>query len=190
MNAITTITPAEIVNGIDVNAVKGLVDIVAGDPARGHTSWKVTTAWQGQTWSRSTVAGFDMDGQHVARPFSLDIDEPLELGGGNRFANPQEYLLAALNACMTVGYVAQCSLRGIEIESLEIETTGDIDLRGFFGLSPDVAPGYTSVDYTVRIKGSATEAEFAEVHAAVIATSPNYHNVARPIALNPTLIVG
>jgi len=65
----------------------------------------------------------------VPRRFSIDIDEPCELGGSNRFANPQEHLLAALNACMTVGYVAQCAVRGITLESLEIETDGEIDLR-------------------------------------------------------------
>ena len=71
--------------------------------------------------------------------FAFDIDEPEELGGGNAFANPQEHLLAALNACMTVGYVAQCSVRGIKLESLSIETEGDIDLRGFLGIDPAVA---------------------------------------------------
>ena len=41
---------------------------------------------------------------------------PCELGGSNRFANPQEYLLAALNACVTVGYVGQCAVRGIALD--------------------------------------------------------------------------
>ena len=53
---------------------------------------------------------FKIGGEQVARRFSIDIDEPLQLGGSNRFANPQEHLLAALNACMTVGYVAQCAV--------------------------------------------------------------------------------
>ena len=82
-------------------------------------------------------------------------DEPCELGGANRYPNPQEHLLAALNACMTVGYVAQCAIRGIELESLEIETTGDIDLRGFLGLDDTIAPGYETMSYTVRIRGDA-----------------------------------
>ena len=41
--------------------------------------------------------------ERVPRQFSIDIDEPCELGGSNRFANPQEHLLAALNGCMMVG---------------------------------------------------------------------------------------
>jgi hypothetical protein len=46
-------------------------------------------------------------------------------------ANPQENLIAALNACLTVGYVAQCAVRGITLESLAIETNGEMDLRGY-----------------------------------------------------------
>ena len=108
---------------------------------------------------------------------------------GNRFANPQEHLLAALNACMTVGYVAQCAVRGITLESLEIETDGKIDPRGFLGIDSAVAPGYESLNYIVRIKGSGTRQEYVEIHEAVMATSPSFYNLSRPVALNPTLVV-
>ena len=180
---------ANVVNGINVDDLFALIEGVKRDTAKGKTSWRVTTGWQGQTRSRTQVEGFDIGGRHVSRKFTIDIDEPGELGGSNRFANPQEHLLAALNACMTVGYVAQCTVRGITLERLEIETTGDIDLRGFLGLDPAVPPGYASLNYTVRIKGNGTREQFAEVHKAVMATSPNFHNVARPIDLKPTLIV-
>ena len=86
----------------------------------------------------------------MPRRFSIDIDEPCELGGSNRFANPQEHLLAALNACMMVGYVAQCAVRGITLKRLEIETDGEIDLRGFLGIDPAAPPGYEKLSYNRR----------------------------------------
>ena len=46
-----------------------------------------------------------------------------------RFANPQEYLIAALNACMIVGYAAQCAVRGITIESLDRDRRRDRSAR-------------------------------------------------------------
>ena len=153
------------------------------------TNWHVTTTWQGQTHSRSEVDGFAIGGEQVPRRFAIDIDEPCELGGTNRFANPQEHLLAALNACMTVGYVAQCAVRGITLESLAIETDGEIDLRGFLGIDPTVPQGYENLSYTVRIKGNGTKEQFAEVHKAVMATSPNFYNLSRPVVLNPALVV-
>ena len=100
----------------------------------------------------------------MPRRFSIDIDEPCELGGTNQFANPQEHLFAALNACIMVGYVAQCAVHGITLESLKIETDGEIDLRGFLGIDPAVPAGYESLSYTVRIKGSGTKEEFAKIH--------------------------
>jgi uncharacterized OsmC-like protein len=188
MTTTTKIAP-KVVNGLDVDALYALIDSVKQDSANGTTRWRVQTAWQGQTRSRSQVDGFAIGGQQVSRQFSIDVDEPAELGGSNRFANPQEYLIAALNACMTVGYVAQCSVRGITLESLVIETEGDIDLRGFLGIDPTVPNGYERLNYTVRIRGSGTRQQFVEVHDAVMATSPNFYNISHPVTLRPSLVV-
>jgi uncharacterized OsmC-like protein len=183
-----TVKP-KVVNGINVGDLMALIDGVKSDAAKANTHWSVRSAWQGQTRSRAHVDGFSIGGQRVARQFSFDVDEPLELGGSNRFANPQEHLLAALNACMIVGYAAQCAVRGITLEKLEIETHGDIDLRGFLAIDSAVPPGYDHLNYVVRIKGNGTKEQFAEIHKAVMATSPNFHNVSRPVDLKPTLVV-
>jgi uncharacterized OsmC-like protein len=102
------------------------------------------------------IEGFAIGGQTVPRQFSIDIDEPCELGGSNRFANPQEHLLSARNACMMVGYVAQCAALGIALEKIEIKTQGEIDLRGFLGIDPAVPPGCDNLSYVVRIKSNDT----------------------------------
>ena len=189
MLAKTETAEPRVVNGINVDDLSALIEGVRRDAAKGNTQWRVTSVWQGQTRSRSRVDGFAIGGQKVPRQFSIDIDEPYELGGSNRFANPQEHLLAALNACMMVGYVAQSAVRGITLEKLEIETHGEIDLRGFLGIDPAVPPGYDNLSYIVRIKGNGTKEQFAEIHKAVMATSPNFHNLSRPVDLKPTLVV-
>jgi uncharacterized OsmC-like protein len=190
MNAHAMTDEPAIVNGINVNDLHALIESVKRDASKARTDWRVTTTWQGQTRSRAEITGFAIGGEHVRRRFTFDIDEPYELGGANRFANPQEHLIAALNACMTVGYVAQCAVRGITLESLVIETEGEIDLRGFLGIDPKVANGYESLRYTVHIKGNGTEEQFAEIHKAVTATSPNVYNVANAVALQSTLLIG
>src|SRR5258707_1445309 len=171
-----TVEP-RIVNGINLDDLFALIESAKRGAAASKTSWRVTTTWQGQARSRAQVDGFEIGGDRVPRRFSIDIDEPCELGGTNRFANPQEHLIAALNACMTVGYVAQCAVRGITLESLAIETDGEIDLRGFLGIDPSVPRGYENLSYTVRIKGNGTKEQFVEIHEAVIATSPNFYNM-------------
>ena len=95
--------------------------------------------------------------------------------------------MSALNACMTVGYVAGAAIRGITLDRLEIETRGQLDLRGFLGLDDAVPAGYENLDYVVHISGDGTPEQFAEIHRSVMATSPNYFNMARPIRMNGTL---
>ena len=78
-----TSTSSYAVNGIDTDAVHALIDDVDADPAKGMTHWRVASAWQGGMHSRAQVDGFAMGGAEVPRRFSIDIDEPLELGGAN-----------------------------------------------------------------------------------------------------------
>jgi uncharacterized OsmC-like protein len=189
MSAVATADTPNIVNGINVDDVQALAQQVSENPANGQTHWQVTSAWQGQTHSQSRVSAYSIGGETIARDFTIDIDEPNELGGTNQFANPQEYLISALNACMIVGYTALCALNDIRIDKLEITTEGDIDLRGFLGLDPTISPGYDSLEYTVTIKGDASEEKFREIHNMVMATSPNFHNISKAIQLDPTFVV-
>lgn len=187
MNTQTT-EQTNVINGIDTDAVKNLIGRVADDSKEGQTHWKVTTSWKGGARTETQVDGYHIGGQYVKKDFTIATDEPLELGGTNQNANPQETLMAAFNACMTVGYVVGCAMEGIELEELRIETEGDIDLRGFLGLDPDVKPGYDEIHYTVHIKGNGTKEQFQKVHDTVIATSPNRFNVANPIRLTSELV--
>jgi uncharacterized OsmC-like protein len=175
------------VNGIDLQALEETVVAINNDPACGAVGFKVTTEWKGQTRSESTVEGYDIGGQHIARHFTIAADEPHELLGTNSAPNPQELLMSAVNACMMVGYVAQAAVRGITLDSCSIETSGELDLRGFLGLDERVPPGYRRINYTVTMTGDGTREQYEEIHRAVMATSPNYFNMARPIEMNGRL---
>ena len=179
-----------IVNGLDTDALRGVIETVRQDPSHAATHWHVATHWRGGTRSDTKVTECTLGGQKVDKDFTIKIDEPLQLGGTNQFANPQEHLLASLNACMIVGYSVLCALEGIELTSLSIETEGEIDLRGFLGLSKEVKPGYDELRYAVHIKGNGTPEQFEKIHRAVMATSPNYFNVRNSIPLKSRLVVG
>lgn len=179
-----------VVNGFNTGDVKDLIGRVANDADQGQTNWRVSTSWKGGAKTETRVKGYTIGHQNVEKDFVIYTDEPLELGGTNSQANPQETLMAALNACMTVGYAVGCAMEGIELEELRIETEGDIDLRGFLGVDPDVKPGYDEIRYTVYIKGKGTEEQFRKVHETVTATSPNRFNVANSIRLKSELVMG
>lgn len=178
-----------VINGIDTEGVKSLIGHVAESPANAITNWHVSSSWKGGTRSDTKVSGYGFGKEKIKKDFTISIDEPAELGGTNQYANPQEYLLAAMNGCIMVGYVVGCSMAGIELEELRIETEGDIDLRGFLGLDSNVKPGYDEISYKVYIKGNGTPEQFQKVHDTVCTTSPNRFNIANPIKLNSKLVV-
>lgn len=176
-----------IVNDIDLGRLQELVAEAGVNPALG---FEVKTRWNGQFRSESRVGAIRLgNGDTVVRDHVIMADEPEEILGSNEAPNPQELLMAALNACMTVGYVAGAAKRGVTLTRLEIDTKGTLDLRGFFALSDIVPPGYPSLEYVVRIAGDGTPEQFAEIHAEVQATSPNYDNLARAIRIDATLEV-
>ena len=185
----TTTAPAPVINGIDLPALGEFVERVKADPAEGILGFRVHTRWSGQTRSETTIDGYELAGQSYDRRFKIVADEPVELLGTDTAPNPQELLMAALNACMAVGYVAQAAKHGIELDTLEIETTGQLDLRGYFALDDSIPPGYRQLDYTVRIRGNGTPEQFREIHQGVMTTSPNFFNLAQPICMNGRLEV-
>jgi uncharacterized OsmC-like protein len=179
----------ERVNGLDLKALGEVVDAIQKDPSQAKVAFNVTTRWAGQTRTETVVDGYTIGGQRVTRTHKVVADEPFELLGGDSAPNPQELLMAALNACITVGYVAGASLQGITLERIEIRTRGELDLRGFLGLSDTVPAGYEQIEYEVRIKGDGTPEQFEAIHQTVLRTSPNYFNVSKPISVKATLSV-
>jgi uncharacterized OsmC-like protein len=179
-----------LVNGLDLPALGEVVEAIENDPGQAIVGFAVTTRWTGQTRSETVIDGFTMGGEKISRTHRIVADEPCQLLGQDSAPNPQELLMAAFNACITVGYVAGSALKGITLESLEIRTRGQLDLRGFLGLSDQIVPGYESIDYEVHIKGDGSAEQFAEIHETVQKTSPNYFNLSRPIPLNGSLRVG
>ena len=138
------------VNGLDLAALGETVEAIEQNADLAKVTFDVTTRWTGQTGSETTVEGYTLGGERIQRSHKIVADEPCELLGADGAPNPQELLMAAVNACMTVGYVAGAALKGITLTKLEIRTNGTLDLRGFLGLSDSVPPGYEAIDYEVN----------------------------------------
>lgn len=181
------ITETQNINGIQLDKLTEVVEQIKNDATKGFVRFKVSTNWKGQTGSETRVKSFFMDGVEIPREFSIAADEPFELLGQNTAPNPQELLMAAFNACITVGYVANAAVMGVTLEKVEIETDGELNLRGFLGIDPNVKPGYDSIRCRVRLKGNGTAEQYQAIHEQVVKTSPNYFNVSQPIRVDATL---
>ncbi|HEL3259900.1 MULTISPECIES: OsmC family protein [Lysobacteraceae] len=176
-------------NGIDVASLQAFAQEVAEttNPEKRTARFNVKTKWENQTRTVATVQRYSMRGEEYPRHFEIAADEPLEFLGQNTAPNPQELLMAALNACLSVGYAVNAAAMGIAIEHLEIETDGALDLRGVLGLDENVNPGYDEVTYTVRLRTNGTRDQVEELHRIVTRTSANYANFSKAIRMVPTL---
>src|SRR5262245_294906 len=181
-------TQTQNINGIDLEGLGQVVEQIKHDETKGFVRFRVATTWKGQTRSEARVTSYDFNGVEIPRDFSIVADEPFELLGQNSAPNPQELLMAAFNACIMVGYVANAAVMGITLTNVEIETDGELNLRGFLGLDPNVKPGYDSIRCRVRLTGNGTREQYQAIHEQVVKTSPNYFNVAQPIRIDSALV--
>jgi uncharacterized OsmC-like protein len=149
------------VNGIDLDVLQATVHAIEEDPGLGKCKFRASNKWVSGNHNRTRITGFYGAKQEMEhkQPFELHADEPPVLAGHDEAPNPVEHLLNALAACMTTGMVAHAAVRGIHIEELESELEGDLDLRGFLGLSDEVPRGYTNIRVTFKVKADTENME-------------------------------
>jgi uncharacterized OsmC-like protein len=139
----------------------------------------------------STIAEFKADTELVngfltkaqIRQFTLDIDEPPQLGGTDKGPNPVELVLAALGTCQEIVYAAYAAVLGIPLNSIKITVKGHLDARGLFNIAP-VPSGLTGIDYEVDIKSPAEPNKIKELAEIVNAHCPVLDTLQRPINVN------
>ena len=88
----------KILNGVDVDAVEGLINAVKEKPELGKSKFRANNEWIDGGHNRTTVAGFYSACQEISHTerFFLDADEPPIMAGQDQAANPVEHLLNAL----------------------------------------------------------------------------------------------
>lgn len=143
----TTASVTTGVNGLDITVLQKLVSAIKADPGLAQCKFRASNQWTDGAKNTTTIAGFFGAKQEQTHrdPFNLPADEPPILAGEDTAPNPVEHLLNALAGCLTTSLVAHAAVRGIEIEKLESELEGDIDLRGFLGLDHHVPKGFTNI---------------------------------------------
>ncbi len=121
----------------------------------------------------SREKGFKTDVE--ARHHKLVVDEPKELGGTDKGANPIEYLLAALVSCLTIVLRLHANKKGIQVDEIEAEAKGLLDIRGLMGIE-GIKPGLQWIEVSLKVKSPEPEekikelVEFVEAHCPVADT--------------------
>ena len=174
-------------NGVNVPALRETIGAIQQDPTLGDFHFRATNRWLGGARNRSTIKGFYGAGKEDdtrTEPYVFENDEPQVLLGEDRAANPVEYLLHALAGCATTTMVMHAAARGIEIDSVESEIEGSIDIRGFLGLSNQVPRGYRKIRLTMRVKSDADP----QTLAALAKSSPVFNTVSQPTPVEINIV--
>lgn len=177
MSVNTSTEAATLLNDVDIEAVGNLIQAVSTDSSKSATTWRARVTWLGAFRSEAKVRSFD----------PIPSDEPAALGGTDSAPNPVEQVLAALGNCLAVGYAANATARGIEIDELSIDISGNLDLHTFLGLRPGGHAGFDDIAVDVKLQSRATSAELAELHEHVLQTSPVGHTLRSTIPVETTI---
>lgn len=114
----------------------------------------------------------------------ITVDEPPELGGQDKGANPVELLLVSLGSCQEIMYAAMASMMGIKLEAVKVNLKGSLDLKGLFGMDPSVPPGYQKITYETMLSSSASEEDLRKLIEAVETHCPVLDTLVRPIEVS------
>ncbi len=168
-------------NGIKLSGVFETVAAITDDATLAKFRLRANNRWIDGGRNRSTVQGFYGCGREDisrAEPFVMNADEPLVLHGQDTGASTLEFLLHALAGCLTTTLVYHAAVRGIEIDAIESNLEGNIDLRGFLGISKSVPKGYQDIRVRMRVTSDADPellrelAEFSPIYDVVSKSLP------------------
>jgi uncharacterized OsmC-like protein len=178
------------VNGVDVSALSKTVDAVKKNADIAKFRFRADNTWVNGGHNRTSIRDFYGAGaEDTSRktPFILDSDEPQVLLGADRGPNPMEYVLTALAGCLTSYLVYHAAARGIAIEEVESHLEGDLDLRGFLGISEDVRNGYENIRVTFKIKADVTKEQLRELVQLAQKRSPVFDTISHPVPVSVEL---
>ena len=187
-------TTATSINGLAVQGIQDMVELVKAQPAVASATFYSTTDWKSGFHNEATVKDFSLGGARNeasrAQPFTIVGDHPRELLGTNEGPTSVELLLAALGHCLASGWATYGAVLGIAIESLRVEVEGDIDLQGMLALPEPgvVPPGFAALRATYYVKSGASREQLEQLAKMSEDLSPTRHSL-RAVAFTSRLVV-
>lgn len=173
----------KIVNGVNVDQLFETIGAIKNTPSLAKFKFRARNEWLDGGHNQSTIKDFYGAGREDnsrREAFVFDADEPAVLLGEDHGANPVEYVLHALAACLTTSLVYHAAARGIKVDEVESELEGDIDIQGFLGLSEKIRKGYQNIRVHFKIKSDAPAEKLTEL----CQFSPVFDIVSNPVPVS------
>jgi len=154
-------------NGVNIQILNTVYNAMQNQPEMAKATFYVKSEWNGGFSVTSMSKGFRVGGQNIERnsEYKMQYDFPNQLSGEGRGLTVCEYCMGSLAACLAQTIVAHATSTGIQIDGINIDVEGDLDLRGFTGISSDVRPGAQQFRVNMKIKSTnASKEQINELH--------------------------
>ena len=185
---------ATIVNGLNVQGIQDMMEMVKAQPEVAKASFYATTVWRGGFHNEAVVKSFSMGGARNdtsrKKGFTIVGDHPQELLGTDMGPSSVEVLLSALGHCLASGWATYGAHAGIPVEGLRVEVEGDIDLQGMLALpEPGAVPaGFQEIRATYYVKSSAPREQLEQLAKMAEDLSPTRYSL-RAVNFSSDLVI-
>lgn len=163
------------INGVDMSIFENLAKEYQESPDKGIVDLSSTIKWTNGFQTQAYV------GDHEP----IVIDEPNWLGGTEKGPNPAELLLSALGSCVSVAFLLTANEKGIKIKSLEVNISGQLDLKVLVGLSK-ANPGFNEIDVHITVSSDEDDKTIEELVSQTMELSTVKNSLSRIVQVNPT----
>lgn len=169
----------KIKNGVDTQALSQTITQIKENPSLGQCEFRLRNQWVDGDENRSEVHGYYAAGDEQAHKqvFHFQAGEPTLLAGKDQGANPVEFLLSGLAACMTTTIAYYSALHGYNIKKMHSSLKGELDLQGLFNLNPNVRPGFQNIQVIFTVDTDAPIEKLKEYYKF----SPVYDVVSKSV---------
>lgn len=170
-------------NNIDLEGLDAAKTGIMEEPDNGIAQYGVNIQWRNGVCARASTMDMQVGADRIARDYDWIIDEPPQLLGASQGPTPQEYLMSGVGACIMVGFVVNASVRGVKINSLDVEVKGSLDLAGFLNLREDAQVPLAGLQYTIKVDAETDDETLSAIAQDAVKFSPNAMSMTHQVPL-------
>jgi uncharacterized OsmC-like protein len=171
------------INGFQRDDLERLKKELTANPDTRKFKLRAKNRWIDGTQTLSLVSSFYGVRREVSArstPFIQTTDAPAVLLGKDLGPTPMEELLVALAASITTTLAYRAAVAGIQVEEIECEVEGDMELQSTMEPAKSGEKGFDQIGVIVHVKSAASEEQLT----ALCASSPVLESLKRPIPVS------
>ena len=170
-------------NNINIAGLSEYANEVKERSIESRATYGVTLNWESGTKTSVKTKNMIFGNHKIVRDFEFTIDEPTQFLGVNSAPNPAEYMLGGLAGCMAVTFMTGATAMNIQVDKLQLEIDGELDLKGFLGLDPESNTGFPEIKFIFHVEGNGTQEQYDKLLQRVTKHSPNFNTIQNEVRM-------